>query len=613
MVGPLPFSVQSVDVAAFIELGDKACMHKLFRLGIFCRRLRERHVVQHGANAFENRVGLCGRDAREIVVSLFCNRVVIDPQELLDHPNALRFVRFVIGNGFGQGTQKAYDRVGFFAYEPVGRGDIIVGIGEPETRGVGELAKTLLPGKERVGRVDERAVHGAAQQSAEALALVADLHERDFARWLHPQPGQHEPRGEIRGASEAGDGDLTSLKLLAILDFIVDVEAEGHGGCVGGDENVSRAFQPGPLRRGAAATDHLHVSGEQNLERLTSALEENEIDVQAVAFELAGFLGDVQQIDTAADARQSQKEMLGALGRKGRGAQEKEQKKNDCSLHGLYLLHFVCSENIDPSAIYSIQVGLTMKLQGKIALVTGSARGLGWEMIQAFAQEGANVTVCDLSQSDVDGAVSRLGLPPEKVLGAKADVTSEPDVIDLFRQVREKFGRLDILVNNAGFAWPRNGPVNLELSETPLEVWLKVIQTNLTGVFLCSRETLKIMRAQGSGSIINISSPQGKKGKALRGPYCAAKFGVEGLTQVMALENSAYGIRVNALDPGGMVATEAIKTISANKGMTILRPDVIRACAVYLASDEAAGITGRSLVASEWNRERGIPVEYVIA
>src|SRR2546425_11778094 len=215
-----------------------------------------------------------------------------------------------------------------------------------------------------------------------------------------------------------------------------------------------------------------------------------------------------------------------------------------------------------------------MKLQGKIALVTGSARGLGWEMIQAFAQEGANVTICDLSQSDVDGALARLGLPLEKVLGVKADVTSEQDVIHLFRRVREKFNRLDILVNNAGFAWPRSGPVDLEVAGTPLDVWLKVLNTNLTGTFLCSREALKIMRPQGGGSIINISSPQGKKGKLLRGPYCAAKFGVEGLTQVTALENSAYSIRVNALDPGGMVATEAIKKISANKGMTILRPDV---------------------------------------
>jgi len=254
-----------------------------------------------------------------------------------------------------------------------------------------------------------------------------------------------------------------------------------------------------------------------------------------------------------------------------------------------------------------------MKLDDKVALVTGSARGIGWEMIQAFAQEGAKVAICDLSQSDVDGAGARLGLLQEKVLGVKADVTSERDVTDLLSRTIEKFKRLDVLVNNAGFAWPRGGPVNLELAETPLDIWLKILDTNLNGTFLCSREALKIMRPQGRGSIINISSPQGKKGKLLRGPYCAAKFGVEGLTQVLALENAAYNIKVNCLDPGGIVATEAIRKIPGNRGMQMLSPEIVRACAVYLASDESLGITGQSFVATDWNKERGLEVPYTVA
>jgi NAD(P)-dependent dehydrogenase (short-subunit alcohol dehydrogenase family) len=234
-------------------------------------------------------------------------------------------------------------------------------------------------------------------------------------------------------------------------------------------------------------------------------------------------------------------------------------------------------------------------------------------MVQAFTQEGARVTICDLSQSDVDGAIARLGLPQEKVLGIEADVTSERNVIDLLDRTLEKFKRLDILVNNAGFAWPRGGPVNLELAETPLDVWLKVLGTNLTGTFLCSQEALKIMRPQGSGSIINISSPQGKKGKLLRGPYCAAKFGVEGLTQVLALENAAHNVRANCLDPGGIVATEAIRNIPGNRGMKMLSPEIIRPCAVYLASDESNGITGSSFVATDWNKEHGFEVPYTVA
>src|SRR6266542_661546 len=222
-----------------------------------------------------------------------------------------------------------------------------------------------------------------------------------------------------------------------------------------------------------------------------------------------------------------------------------------------------------------------MKLHDKVTLVTGSVRGIGWEIVQAFAEEGAKVVICDLSLSDVDETAARLELPRDKVLGVQADVTSEHDVNNLFERTLEKFNRLDILVNNAGFAWPRGGPVDLELADTPLDVWLKVLDTNLNGTFLCSREALKIMRRQGGGSIVNIFSPQGKKGKLLRGPYCAAKFGVEGLTQVLALENEAYNIKVNCLDPGGIVATEAIKKIPGNRGVRMLSPEIIRACAVY--------------------------------
>ena len=254
-----------------------------------------------------------------------------------------------------------------------------------------------------------------------------------------------------------------------------------------------------------------------------------------------------------------------------------------------------------------------MKLSAKIACVTGSVRGIGWEIVQAYAQEGAQVVICDLHQADVDLALARLGLPLELVLGVTADVTVEEDVVYLFRAIRERFGRLDILVNNAGFAWPREGPIDLELADTPFQVWLKVLNTNLTGAFLCSREALRLMRPQRFGTIINISSPQGKLGRALRGPYSAAKFGVEGLTQVMSLENSSHDIRVNALDPGGIVATEAIRKIPGNKGKKMLSPEIVRACAVYLASDESLGVTGRSFVATEWNEQHGIEVPYMVA
>jgi NAD(P)-dependent dehydrogenase (short-subunit alcohol dehydrogenase family) len=204
-------------------------------------------------------------------------------------------------------------------------------------------------------------------------------------------------------------------------------------------------------------------------------------------------------------------------------------------------------------------------------------------------------------------------MPGDRVLAIEANVTSESDVAQLFGKILEKFGRIDVVVNNAGFAWPRGGPVNLELADTPLNVWLQVLDTNLNGTFLCSREALKYMRGQHSGSIVNISSPQGKKGKLLRGPYSAAKFGLEGLTQVLALENAAFNVRANCLDPGGIVATEAIRNIPGNRGVRMLSPAVVRPGAVYLASDESFGVTGQSLVATEWNKERGFEVPFMVA
>ncbi len=251
-----------------------------------------------------------------------------------------------------------------------------------------------------------------------------------------------------------------------------------------------------------------------------------------------------------------------------------------------------------------------MKLSDKVAGVTGSVRGLGWEMAQAFAEEGAKVIICDLDQGDVDGAVTRLGLAPGRVLGLKANVTVEQDVLNFFQRIKEKFGRLDVWVNNAGFSWPPKRPAQLEVVDTQLEDWLQVLNTNLTGTFLCCREALKIMRVHRSGSIINITSNHGKEGRARMGPYCASKFGIEGLTQVMALENSAFNIRVNALKPGGAVATERHRSNPRNKGKKALEPRVIRNCAVYLASDEATGITSQSFDATEWNNQHGIKVHY---
>ena len=134
-----------------------------------------------------------------------------------------------------------------------------------------------------------------------------------------------------------------------------------------------------------------------------------------------------------------------------------------------------------------------MRLKDKVAGVTGSARGLGWEMAHAFAQEGARVIICDLSETAVEQAVARLGLSSDRVLGIRADVSAEQGVLQMFQKITEKFGKLDVWVNNAGFSWPPKRQGLLEIVDTPLEDWITVLNTNLTGMFLCSREALKLM------------------------------------------------------------------------------------------------------------------------
>lgn len=256
----------------------------------------------------------------------------------------------------------------------------------------------------------------------------------------------------------------------------------------------------------------------------------------------------------------------------------------------------------------------TGTLQDKVAIVTGASKGIGAGIAKRFGAAGASVVVNYASaKQDAERVVAEITAHGGKAIAVQGDMSKAADVQRLFAETAAAFGRLDILVNNAGFAWPREGPIDLELADTPFQVWLKVLNTNLTGTFLCSREALRLMRPQRFGTIINISSPQGKLGRALRGPYSAAKFGVEGLTQVMSLENSSHDIRVNALDPGGIVATEAIRKIPGNKGKKMLSPEIVRACAVYLASDESLGVTGRSFVATEWNEQHGIEVPYMLA
>jgi 3-oxoacyl-[acyl-carrier protein] reductase len=259
------------------------------------------------------------------------------------------------------------------------------------------------------------------------------------------------------------------------------------------------------------------------------------------------------------------------------------------------------------------------RLQGKTALVTGAARGLGAAIARRFAEEGAKVIVNDLSLEAARAAAEGLG-----GIGVAADVADSASVNAMFAEVGRLVPRLDILVNNAGISGleGRNdadrlvaqrvklgqeiagsGPVKSFFDGTTLTTdahWRRMLGVHVDGTFFCCREALKMMNAQMAGSIVNISSVMGTYGKPGNVPYSTAKAAILGLTRALAHEVAPRGIRVNAIAPGWIDTDMTAPLGELRAGIaaaTPLRrfgePDDIAWAAVYLASEEAKFTTGQ--------------------
>jgi NAD(P)-dependent dehydrogenase (short-subunit alcohol dehydrogenase family) len=184
------------------------------------------------------------------------------------------------------------------------------------------------------------------------------------------------------------------------------------------------------------------------------------------------------------------------------------------------------------------------QLDGKIAIITGAGTGIGKGITRAFAREGATLVLSSRNRNNLEESAVEaraLGATAEVI---PADVTVEADVVALFAQTMEHFGRLDILINNSGAF--DGGP----LDQMSLETWRKVIDVNLTGPFLCAREAMKIMKAQGGGRILNIGSISAQMPRMNSAPYTSSKHGLVGLTKCIALEGRGHGISAGCLHPG---------------------------------------------------------------
>ena len=224
-----------------------------------------------------------------------------------------------------------------------------------------------------------------------------------------------------------------------------------------------------------------------------------------------------------------------------------------------------------------------MSLAGQTALVTGGSKGIGRAICLALAKEGANIIIASRNESEIKETMDKLKEMGSKSLAIQADVRSEEDVRRLISMTIDKCGRLDILINNAGVAYKK------KLEDTTLEEYDQIMDTNLKGVFLCTKYAIPYIRESNNGKIINISSVGGLHGLPNFSAYCASKFGVNGITESVAAELEGE-IKVYAVCPGA-VDTDMYRSLFSDKPS--LKPEHIAEKVLELASPDSKVTSGK--------------------
>ncbi len=232
-------------------------------------------------------------------------------------------------------------------------------------------------------------------------------------------------------------------------------------------------------------------------------------------------------------------------------------------------------------------------LTGKVALITGASKGLGKALALAYAKEGAKVVVNSRSEESIRPVADEIETLGGEVLAVAADVSMKEGAEKLVAEAIERFGPIDILVNNAGILGPR-----VSIEEYPEDEWKSVIEANINGPFLVSKTVAPHMRS--GGSIINVVSGVSVEGRAEWGAYSVSKFGLEGLSQILAAELAEKGVRSNAVDPGGMRTEMRASAYPDEDPMSRITPEENTAVFLYLASDESKGVSGQRFKAQEF-------------
>jgi NAD(P)-dependent dehydrogenase (short-subunit alcohol dehydrogenase family) len=250
-----------------------------------------------------------------------------------------------------------------------------------------------------------------------------------------------------------------------------------------------------------------------------------------------------------------------------------------------------------------------MKLEGKVAIVTGGGGGIGRVIALRYVREGASVVLAGPTEAKIKSVEKEIATQGGRAVAVHADVAEESDVQRVVAAALTEFSRIDILVNNAGVAGPTALVQNIKLKD-----WDRTFAINLTGAFLCAKHVLPHLIEQRSGCILNITSIAGLQAYAYRSPYCASKWGMIGFTQTLAQEGGPFGITANAIAPGP-VKGPRIESVIRNRAAEMKLPyeevvkqyveptalkrmveeEDIAAMAVFLASPEGSNITGETL------------------
>jgi len=241
--------------------------------------------------------------------------------------------------------------------------------------------------------------------------------------------------------------------------------------------------------------------------------------------------------------------------------------------------------------------GQKMKLNGKIAIVTGAGRGIGASIALTLAREGANVVIIDVDKQSAENVANKIKILGRQALALKADVSKSVEVNKVIKAAWKQFGKIDILVNNAGIF------KEAQITRMREEEWDETMNINLKGVFNCCRAVIPYMIKQGNGKIVNISSIDARQGCVGYAHYAASKAGVIGFTRSLAKELAPYGINVNAVAPG-IIETDMTKERIAKFRRDyerliplgrIGKPEDVAGVVLFLVSNEADYITGQTI------------------